>query len=516
MKIKNYISLFFFLSIFFGFSQERVADNFFRDFAYKQATELYKEALNRKDTTEHILKRLGDCYFNNSQVEEASFWYKKAIDKYPKIDTDYIYKYVQTLRSLKKYDQANEYLRLFGKKNKKDNRVRDIESLTIATYDSLSNTEKVYVDIQNIPLNTKYSDFGGYEFDDIVYFYSTWTKDSVIDEEKLYKWNKEPFLNIFESKTEIDDSVKVYKKSKKINSSSINTESHEGLVTITRDGKTMYFTRNNVGKGKNAKKVKYNKEGTSHLKIFRAELNGKSWGNIKELPFNDDSYSCGSPALSPDDKTLFFVSDMENGYGQTDIYKVSINSDGTYGEPKNLGGRINTAGNEKFPFVAKDSTFYFSSDGHVNLGLLDIFESNIIKKDKDLQNIEITNLGAPYNSSFDDFCFFLNTETQAGYFSSNREGGKGGDDIYAFGRYECQNTLRGIIRDKLSKEPLDKANVKLIDESGKVLQEVWTVDDGKYEFTNLECDKKYNVLAERVIYRPDNKDFVTSPDSYNH
>jgi len=259
----------------------------------------------------------------------------------------------------------------------------------------------------------------------------------------------------------------------------------------------MYFTRNNVNK--NASKIKYNKEGTSHLKIFKAELLSENkWGNVVELPFNNDSYSCGSPALSPDDNTLFFVSDMEGGFGQTDIYKVAIKKDGTYGNPINLGPRINTEGNEKFPFVAKDSTFYFSSDAHL---------------EKDVKNIQIKNLGAPYNSSYDDFCFYINTDTKAGYFSSNREGGVGGDDIYAFGRYDCKNSLKGIVRDKLTNDPLDKGNVKLLDEGGKVVAEAWTKEDGFYEFKNIECDKKYTVLAERIIYRPDSKEFRTSEES---
>lgn len=488
-------------------AQNKVADNFFRDYNYEKAAELYKEALKKEDSTLHILSRLGDCYFNVSKIDQAALWYNKAINKYPEIDSEYIYKYIQTLRNQKKYEEANAYLKQFNAKNKKDKRIKDIDNFNLDTYNSLTNTEKVYVNVKNIPLNTKYSDFGGYAFKDKLYFYSTWVKDSITDKKELYEWNQEPFLNIFESTTTRDNDSLLYSKAEKLNSDINTPNDHEGLVTLTNDGQTMYFTRNNVNK---KDKRRYNKEGTSNLKIYRATKKENKWTNITELPFNNDGYSCGAPALSPDNKTLFFVSDMEGGYGQTDLYKVSINEDGTFGEPKNLGPKINTEGNEKFPFIAKDSILYFSSDANINLGLLDIFESNILKKNQD--KIEVKNLGAPYNSPFDDFCFFIDTETNTGYFSSNREGGQGGDDIYAFGKFICEQTVKGIVRDELTNETLSKVNVAVIDENGKVLERYLTDTDGYYEF-KIGCDKTYTVLAERVVYRPDKKEFKTTPNN---
>ncbi|WP_272023115.1 OmpA family protein [Olleya namhaensis] len=511
MKIKIISYLVLFLFVKQAVAQTKVADNFFRDFSYEKAAELYKEALKKEDSTEYILKRIGDSYFNISKVEKAEFWYNRAITKYPTIDPEYIYKYIQTLRSQKKYDLANEYLRDFKLKNTKDKRIKDIEVFSMENYNQLTNTEKVYVDTENLELNTQYSDFGGYEFKDKMYFYSTWVKDSITDEKELYDWNNEPFLNIFEVDTKIEKAAKTFREPQKLNSSINTKDDHEGLVTITNDGKTMYFTRNNVNK---KEKRKYSKEGTSNLKIYKATLSGEKWSNVVELPFNNDAYSCGAPALSPDNKTLYFVSDMEGGFGQTDLYKVSIKSDGTYGVPKNLGAEINTEGNEKFPFVAKDSTLYFSSDANLNLGLLDIFETNLLKiKRNDSTEVFIKNLGAPYNSPFDDFCYFIDTETQSGYFSSNREGGKGGDDIYAFGKYECKQTVSGVAYDKLSNEPLDKVRVALLDIDGKVIDTYFTEKDGKYEFKDIACDKTFTVLGERVIYRPDKQGFVTSPNN---
>jgi len=501
LKITTYLFLFFVCQI--TFAQTKVADNFFRDFNYDNAAELYKEALKKEDSTEHILSRLGDCYFNVSEVKEAAFWYKKAIDKYPNIDSDYVYKYIQTLRAQKKYEEANNFVKVFNKKNKKDGRIKDIESFNLETYSELSNTEKVYVDIENLPLNTKYSDFGSFEHNNKLYFYSTWVKDSITNEKDLYELNNEPYLNIFETEISIENNKKIFGDTSKLNSE-INTKNdHEGLVTITNDGNTMYFTRNNVNK---KDRRKYNKSGSSNLKIYKATKDGDTWTNIEELPFNNENFDFTAPALTPDNKTLIFSSNMDSGYGQTDLYKVSINEDGTYGEPVNLGPKINTEGNEKFPFVAKDSTLYFSSDANINLGLLDIFESNILKTNK---NIEVKNLGAPFNSSFDDFCFFIDTETNTGYFSSNREGGQGGDDIYSFGKLKCEQIVKGTIRDELTNELLSKATVSLIDIDGKILERYKTTEDGQYQFT-IDCDKSYTILAERPTYRPDKIEFETT------
>ncbi|WP_397362616.1 OmpA family protein [Olleya sp. R77988] len=507
IKITTYLTLFLFVQL--AVAQTKVADNFFRDFSYEKAAELYKEALQKEDSTEYILTRIGDCYFNTSKLEKAELWYSKAIKKYPLIDSEYIYKYVQSLRSQKKYDLANDYLRAFNERNKRDKRIKNIDNFNIENYNLLTNTEKVYVNVENLPLNTSYSDFGGYEANKTLYFYSTWVKDSITDEKELYEWNNEPFLNIFESDTKIANAAKTFSEPRKLNAAINTKDDHEGLVTITNDGQTMYFTRNNVTK---KEKRKYSKEGTSNLKIYKATLSGTRWTNVIELPFNNDAYSCGAPALSPDNKTLYFVSDMEGGYGQTDLYKVAIKGGDNYGEPVNLGADINTEGNEKFPFVAKDSTLYFSSDANLNLGLLDIFETNLLKiKRNDTTKVSIKNLGAPYNSPYDDFCFFLDTETQTGYFTSNREGGKGGDDIYAFGKYQCKQLVNGVAYDKLSNEPLDKVMVSILDINGKVIDSYFTEKDGKYEFKDINCDKTYTVLAERVIYRPDKKGFVTSP-----
>ncbi len=487
-------------------AQVKLADNFFRDYAYKQATELYLEAVKKGDSSEHVLSRIGDCYYNNSNVKEAHFWYEKAVSKYEKLNAEYIYKYIQTLRSLGEYEKAQKWTENYASRKSDDKRIKNDAVFDVEMFKALESTEKVYVDYKNLELNSAYSDFGGFESENMFYFSSTRPKDSIIDENKLYQWNKEPFLNIYQAELSIDNAEKKISNVSLLASDIVNSDFHEASIAITKDGKTLYFTRDNLNKRNS--RATYDKEGTSNLRLFKANLVDGKWTNLEDLPFNSKDYSNGSPALSPDNKTLYFVSDRPNGFGQTDIYKVAIKPDGTYGEPKNLGANINTEGRENFPFIAKDSTFYFSSDSRINLGLLDIFESNILKaKDKE---VEVKNLGAPFNSGYDDFAFFIDSETNTGYFSSNRPDGKGGDDIYAFGKLECTQIIRGVTKDLITQMPLAQVTVKLMDGTGKVIESIVSDDNGAYEFLDISCDSKYIILGEKVTYRSDKREFTTS------
>ena len=236
-------------------------------------------------------------------------------------------------------------------------------------------------------------------------------------------------------------------------------------------------------------------------------INGQ-WDEIEELPFNDDVYSNGHPALSPDEKRLYFVSDREGGIGQTDIYVVDILEDNKYGEPQNLGPKVNTEGREMFPFIAKDSTLYFSSDGYLNLGMLDIFESGFIKGD----TLRPQNMGAPYNSRYDDFALFINSDTNQGFLSSNRPDGQGNDDIYSFASFECKQYINGVVRNKNTLEPIANASVYLRNKGGQIIEELTTGPTGEYSF-ELKCSESYIIRAERPEYVDDVQEVNTSSEN---
>ena len=482
-------------------AQKKLADKFFENYSYIKATELYQEAVKKGDSSEHVLTRLGDCYYNNSKSKEAALWYGKAVNKYKNVNPEYLFKYIQTLRSLGNYEEADKWLAKFKDIQNGESRSKDFDVNNLEMYDELSSTENTVVEVENLPFNSKYSDFGSYIYNNQLVFASARNSD----DKKLYGWNQEPFLDLYEVSVTEKDGKKEYGTPDFINSSKINTKYHEASVAITKDGKTMYFTRDNVDR-KN--KLDYDRKGTSHLKLYKATLENGSWENIVELPFNDNVYSTGHPALSPDDKKLYFVSDREGGFGQTDIYEVDILENNKYSTPKNLGPKVNTAQREMFPFVSKDSTLYFSSDGQLNLGLLDIFKSNILKD----ENAEPENLGAPYNSGYDDFAFFMNDESKTGYFSSNRPGGQGNDDIYSFNAEPCKQKIEGIARNSKNQEILAGVEVKLINKAGKIIETVTTADDGAFAF-DADCNKTYTVVGSKKDYKDDLKEIVTEFDN---
>ncbi|MAB47519.1 MAG: hypothetical protein CMC05_02705 [Flavobacteriaceae bacterium] len=479
-----------------SYAQTKLADKFFKNYGYIKAIELYEKAVENGDNSAHVLTRLGDAYYNNSNSEKAAYWYGEALKEHKKIDAEYLYKYIQSLRSIGNYQEADKWFKELSAAQQGDSRLKGYNPDEVDLYAKLTSKNDVIVKVENLSLNSENSDFGSYIFEDKLYFASARGGDG-----KVYNWNKEPFLDLYEVSLSEEGGVVTYGSTTEL-PENINSEYHEASVAITNDGKTMYFTRDNVNK---RNRLKYDKKGTTHLKLYKATLDNDQWTNVTELPFNDEVFSTGHPALSPDNKTLYFVSDREGGLGQSDIYSVAINEDGSYGKPENLGEKVNTEGREMFPYVAKDSTLYFSSDGHLNLGLLDIFKSDILKG---IRN-EPENMGAPYNSGYDDFAFFINSETEQGYFSSNRPGGKGSDDIYSFNAKECKEVISGVARDSKTNIILSGVTVRLIDETGKVIEEIFTKDGGDYTFT-VDCNKTYTVVGNKPDYKDDQKTITTT------
>ena len=302
--------------------------------------------------------------------------------------------------------------------------------------------QEVNYSIKNISENTKFSDFGvAYYGENSVVFASS-RKDKSIRSRKWYL-NKQPYLELF--KGTIGDEGEITNIQRF--SENINTKYHESNVTFTKDLKTVYFSRDNYINKKTAK----DDEGWVLVQLYKANVdeNGE-WTNIQPLPFNSKNYQTGHPALNAKENKLYFTSDMPGGYGATDIYVVDINSDGTYGKPKNLGANVNTRKKEMFPFIDSNNVLYFSSNGIGNgFGQLDIYATKIIG----YEPIEpAMNLGKSINSAKDDFAFTYKNGEKNGYFSSNREGGKGDDDIYYFEelapiKFDCNQLVEGVVRE---------------------------------------------------------------------
>ena len=337
-------------------------------------------------------------------------------------------------------------------------------------------------EIENLAINTKNSDFGAIKYGERL-VYSSPTK-----EKKTYRWNAENYLDLY--------TIPIFnaKKGDSISedfSKSVNTRMHESNAVFTRDGKTMYFTRNNPKRDKNK---------ISHLQIYKAEFKKGQWTNITSLPFNSIDYSTEHPALSEDEEILYFSSDMPGTMGSFDIFSVEING-GKFGIPKNLGPVINTIHKEQFPFISDDGKLYFSSDGHHGFGSMDVFVSEYRNKKFE----KPVNVGLPVNSGYDDFSFNIDFETKEGYFASNRPGGKGNDDIYQIKEIlpliieDCKQVIEGLITDIDSKAILVKAKVVLQDKDKNEIQNATTNEEGKFSFT-VPCEADYILIASSPEY----------------
>ena len=482
---------------------KRVADRYFEEFAYFKAAKIYEAVYKKGDTSKYVLKRIGDSYYNNSRTEEAEIWYRKLIEIAKETDPNYLFKYAQVLKSngnTKKSDSI--YFALKKDKPTNDNK-KYIDKVN--HFQDFLNGGRKKLSIRNLATNTPFSDFGGVIFNDEIYYASAAPRG--IKGEKVYRWNNQPFLNLYKSNgyiqklenTKYDTIYGV--EGKKILPSPVNTSFHESSAVFTKDGKYMYFSRVNY----DGKKLRKDKKQTVNLKLYKAENINGNWENIVELPFNSDDYSVGHPALSPDEKILYFTSDMPGSLGATDLFKAEIKEDG-YGEPVNLGNTINTSEREMFPFVSEDGVLFFSSNGHRGLGLLDIFQTKIYE---DGTLSKVVNLDFPFNSKKDDFAFYVDATGKKGFFSSNRSKGKGDDDIYSFyisqlpKPKECLQTITGTLTDKVTKAPIANAIIKLVDKAtGTIVNEALTNSEGKYSFDKVVCGTDIlSVIAEQRDYR---------------
>ena len=493
MKLKNHLlACLVVLISLHGFAQkgkQKKADNLFNKFAFVDAAEMYHELIDKAYNTDYAVRQLADSYAYMRNPDSAVVYYQKAVAQ-AHVPVEYYYNYAQALKGIKDYKASRVWMERFkdsGGQIDKSKYQKDPEIIN-----SFFNTKQQYF-LTDINFNSKYSDFGAYEHNGNIYFASS--RDEGVLSKHKYGWNEEPFLDIYVIEKSANDTITIVDHKSKVNGD-INSIFHEGPITISKDGKSLYFSRtsfikNNLGK---------NNEGISTLKIYKASLIENKWTNIEELPFNSDNFSTSHPALSEDGLKLYFASDMPNSIGGSDIYYVDVYENGTYGNPKNLGDVVNTKKNERFPFVNSEGVLFFSSDGHPGLGLLDIFAT---VSDKDKNIINVLNLGVPVNSNKDDFSFFMNEDGLSGYFASNREGGVGSDDIYAFDRIP-QLRVEGTVYADITNTPIPNAVITLLDDNGKEIAFVETDENGYYGL-NIDRDTDYNISVIKDNYIDDYK-----------
>ncbi len=461
----------------------------YESYSFRPAIDIYKKVIDKGYVSSDLLKRLGNSYYFNAKYEEAAQVYKRLIEDYPEeTGSDYIFRYAQSLKTLGQYEDSDIMMVKFREMTADDGRVVAYEE------DYLEKIEKNSgrYDVKQFGYNSKYSDFAATFYNDGLIFSSD--RDTGNLARYRHTWNSKDFLDLYKVNVDSASNENVIKLG-----GEINTRLHESSSIVTKDGGTMFFTRNNFFDGKRYK----DERGVTRLKIYQATLVDGEWTDVTELPFNSDSYSVAHPALSPDEKRLYFASDMPGSKGESDIFMTEIIGDGTFGPIVNLGATINTEARETFPFITKSGTLYFSSDGHSGLGGLDVFATKIAFDNYDEP---VTNVGKPINGPYDDFSFIIDEETKKGYFSSNRVDGMGEDDIYSFNEtsplvLDCIQDVTGTVRDRISNEILVGATVKIIDEENNEVTSTITDSKGEYVL-DLDCSKGNFVRALMDGYVP--------------
>ncbi|MDR7212367.1 OmpA family protein [Flavobacterium piscis] len=498
MKNIYILSLVLSFTVCFAQTNLKKADALFKNYSYTDASKAYEEILqNIKNPSTQTLKNAADSYYFISDARNALKWYRKLYEVQGNNLTDIYYlRYIQSMKGVMDYDEANriikEYLDKKGDKEEINKYVTQKKQM-----DSLSKVKSLY-EVKNLDINTSKSDFGATFFQDKIVFTSA--RDTTKFSEKLYSWNNQPFLNLYVAdRNPADGSL----FNEVVFLPNVMTKYHEATASFDTSGKTIYYTTNIVKKNK----LIVDETKTNNFQIIKGDIIDNKLENPQRIFFNSNDYSVGHPSLSEDGQWLFFASDMPGGYGETDLYMVKIAADGTMSSPQNLGPKINTIGNDLFPFF-RNGVLYFSSDGHYGWGDLDVYESQFLS---DGSFSEPKNLGAPINSNRDDFAFIIDKTNRYGYVSSNRDEGKGDDDIYSFTKRDpvCNQNISGKTIDRKTKLPLSDVTIMAYNSYNDILSETKSNFEGKYVIT-VPCGKVAKMIAAKPNYSSDEKTVETT------
>jgi outer membrane protein OmpA-like peptidoglycan-associated protein len=379
---------------------------------YDFAIQHYHQALSKGGNKELLNYKIGEAYRLSNRLYLSAPYYAKALELNPKLDTA-IFFYALSLKYQGNYEQALNKMEEYNQKG----RTYEFRNRAVAEIAALKKWQDIYKKISGFKiknagfLNTTGSDFGLVELENKNLVFSSSRNQS-----KIYRATGQGFLDLFMYKFDGFDSTsgQAIPFPKPI----YDEDTHEACATFSPNGNVMVFAKSNDG----------SKKGRKETDLFISIFKGGRWTNPQLLKINTKDAWTSTPMFSHDGKTLYFASNRKGGYGGIDLYKATVVNDTDFVDVTNLGPKINTNGNEMFPYLAKNGRFYFASDGHPGLGGLDLFYA---QRDSATGALEIENLGQPINSKYDDFAIYF-TSDSTGFFSSNREGGKGDDDIYEF------------------------------------------------------------------------------------
>lgn len=504
MKLRFYYTAICFLVISNCFySQE---DNLTRakikynSMSYSEAINLYNGLIKDGNGTAEVFENLGNSHYFQSNYKSAKESYDSLFKKTDAVSLAIYYRYINVLRSEKKYDEADVFLSKLLVKYPEEKRKNNLNNSFFLNSEVLPVES---IELKNSKINTPFSDFKVSYLGENKIVFSSSKETKKLSSIKSY-WNNEAYTNLYESSIISDSLSGVVTKLK----GSVNKLYNESSAVFSKDGNTMYFTRNN----QLGARFKTDSLNNVLLKIYKATFNGKSWGKIVELPFNSNQYNCAHPALSPEEDYLYFSSDMPGSIGESDLYRVSINNN-DYGKPENLGSSLNTPGRDTFPFITSNNILIFASDFRKGLGGLDLYYVDLKSKSK-----KVYTFSKPINSSNDDFGLIYNVSNGKGYLTSNREiNNVGSDDIYEFSGFSIPDLvdLTISIKSKNGLDLLGNTSVLLLDANEQVLATLEVLNN-QVSLLDVDPSKAYflqinneNYESLKVPVKIDDKDSLS-------
>lgn len=485
---KLYLSLLLLGTIYTGFAQShltqeerlKLADDLFARYEYTEAAEEYKKLVRGTKTDNYIHIRLAESYYNVFNTVEAAKWYGKALEIDPGLDAEIYYRYAQMLKASGRYEVANDVMKRFANMRPDDSRSKTF--LENPDYiPNLRSQEALFTFADSYMNDPQFSDFSGILTADNTFYFTSARNNK----RKKYGWDQQPFLDIFSAKYDAEtgkfSDIEPVKQ--------LNTKYHDGPVTITGDGQTMYFASESFRRGKyrvnKEQRIKFGK-----VNLYRAKFDGKKWTDIEPVPFNGTDYMVSNPSITTDGKTLYFASDMPGTIGGMDIWKVAVNDDGTYGEPENLGPSVNTEGRESFPFIAENNKLYFASNARQGFGGLDVYSIDL-----SVPGSEPVNLGDPINTAKDDFGFSFYPSKNIGFISTNRVGR---DDIYK-AIPVCVEELVIKVTDENTGAILTDAQVAILDHDNNIVATKYSDAYGLVRY-DVDCDRNFTLQVQKEDY----------------
>ncbi len=466
---------------FAGDPESRIsrADKLYSTYAYSKAIPIYEEMLKKDNSNVDLLSKLADCYRLTNQTHDAMCCYRKIVTS-GKWQTPQLFYYVQSLMSNGQYDEANEWAQKYVQAKPDDARGQEIIS-------SIENLQKLILDstsysIKEVSICSKESEFSPVFYRNGVVFVSTKAKNMF--KAKNHSWTGKGFLSMYYSKIQGDTLSEP-----EVFASDLQVAYNNGPATFNPAFDQLYFTRNNM----KAKKIALGNERVYKLKLIGAKLVDGKWIEDNSFPYNNDQYNCAHACFSPDGSKLYFASDMPGGMGGMDLW-VCKRDGNSWSKPENLGPSVNTLGNELFPTMSGDGSLYFSSNGRGGLGGLDIFRTVEING----SFVKAKNIGAPLNSSSDDFGYIYDTKLNLGFLSSNRSLKASDDNIYTFSKQPA--SIKILVYDKMNQVPLGKATI-LIKDNGRNKEPLFTSVDG-IASTTFDTTHTYGISINRESYEP--------------